>query len=73
MSEQSLSESSESLVKSIVVPKPPAEIIQLEWETDRMRAQASNEGGVKYGEWAAFAEDVKARLKPFGIVATQEA
>ena len=31
-----------------------------------MRAQAMSAGGVTYGEWTAFAEDMKARLKRFG-------
>lgn len=70
-SEGPLPKSPKSFVESIAVPKPPKELIQLEWESDRMRAQATGQG-VTYGEWDAFAEDMKARLKPFGIVATQE-
>eukprot|EP00747_Dinoflagellata_sp_TGD_P223110 gnl/TRDRNA2_/TRDRNA2_94749_c0_seq2.p1 gnl/TRDRNA2_/TRDRNA2_94749_c0~~gnl/TRDRNA2_/TRDRNA2_94749_c0_seq2.p1 ORF type:complete len:369 (+),score=48.35 gnl/TRDRNA2_/TRDRNA2_94749_c0_seq2:51-1109(+) len=60
--------------KPPVVPPAPAEVTQLAWESDRIRDKATrSDGGVTYGEWAAFAQDFKQRLKPFGIQATTDA
>lgn len=52
-------------------PEPPAELVQLQWESDRMRAQAMRQGhGVKFEEWSSFAEQMRARMEPHGIAAT---
>merc|ERR1719387_1029771 len=40
--------------------EPPEELVQLQWESDRMRAQAMRAGhGVNFGEWAAFADQMR--------------
>merc|ERR1712146_74381 len=37
------------------IPQAPSEVTQLAWESDRIRDKATrSEGGVTYGEWAAF-------------------
>ena len=42
-------------------PAPPEELLQLQWESDRIRAQATRPGGsVSFAEWAAYAEHMKA-------------
>ena len=53
-----------------VVPRPPKELFQLEKEADGMRAQATGVGGVESEKWAAFAEDMEARLELYGIAST---
>eukprot|EP00927_Polykrikos_kofoidii_P060867 TRINITY_DN55772_c0_g1_i1.p1 TRINITY_DN55772_c0_g1~~TRINITY_DN55772_c0_g1_i1.p1 ORF type:complete len:496 (-),score=73.91 TRINITY_DN55772_c0_g1_i1:51-1499(-) len=70
--------------RPVVLPKPPitpdepatdaeSELAQLQWEADRMRAQATRKGqSVTYAEWSAFAEHMKERLATFGIRATSD-
>jgi len=65
----------ESSTEDLVPPKPPeatqTELAHLQWESDRMRSQATRMGqGVTYAEWADFAEHMKERLGRLGIVAT---
>eukprot|EP00929_Paragymnodinium_shiwhaense_P072532 TRINITY_DN36819_c0_g1_i1.p1 TRINITY_DN36819_c0_g1~~TRINITY_DN36819_c0_g1_i1.p1 ORF type:complete len:383 (-),score=79.46 TRINITY_DN36819_c0_g1_i1:424-1572(-) len=52
----------------------PEEILtQLQWEADRVRAQAMRKGhGVTYPEWAAFAEQMKQKMAPLGIKSTKD-
>eukprot|EP00746_Dinoflagellata_sp_MGD_P002412 gnl/MRDRNA2_/MRDRNA2_104681_c0_seq1.p1 gnl/MRDRNA2_/MRDRNA2_104681_c0~~gnl/MRDRNA2_/MRDRNA2_104681_c0_seq1.p1 ORF type:complete len:329 (+),score=75.51 gnl/MRDRNA2_/MRDRNA2_104681_c0_seq1:115-1101(+) len=58
----------------VKVPDPPAELTQLQWESDRIRDKATrSEGGVTYGEWASYSQDMKAKLKKYGIGATHTA
>ena len=41
---------------------------------DKIRLQSLSPGeGVSFREWAAFANEMKQRYKPFGIVATTDA
>jgi len=55
----------------VVVPDHPPGLVQLQWESDRMRNQATRPGqGVKYKEWSAFADHMKERFASLGIVAT---
>ena len=49
--------------------EPPEELVQLQWESDRMRAQAIR-GAVNFGEWATFAEQMRQRMAPWNIAAT---
>lgn len=53
--------------------EPPSELAQLQWEADRMRAQATRSPGVTFQEWAAFAEHMKEGMGRHGIVATLDA
>ncbi|CAJ1428059.1 unnamed protein product [Effrenium voratum] len=43
-------------------PSVPEELMQLQWESDRIRAQATRPSGgsVSFSEWASYAEDMKA-------------
>lgn len=55
----------------VMVPDHPPDLVQLQWESDRMRTQATRPGqGVTYTQWAAFAEHMKERFASLGIVAT---
>lgn len=51
---------------------PADDLVQLQWESDRVRAQATRPGGhsVTYEEWSDFVADMKARLAVVGIAAT---
>merc|ERR1719499_439357 len=51
----------------------PAELAQLQWEADRMRAQATRIPGVTFQEWAAFADHMKEGMARYGIEATLDA
>jgi len=53
--------------------EPPEELAQLQWEADRMRAQATRVPGVTFQEWAAFAEHMREGMARHGIVATLDA
>lgn len=55
-------------------PQAPPDIMQMQWESDRIRDKATKgEGSVSYGEWAAFSHDFKQRFKMCGIIPTQTA
>lgn len=63
----------EGVVREGVVrpPEPPEELVQMQWESDRIRSKATRAGhGVSFQEWAAYAEQVKQRLDKYGIEAT---
>eukprot|EP00913_Durusdinium_trenchii_P013297 g12480.t1 len=53
-------------------PVPPEELIQLQWESDRIRAQATRpgRGSVSFAEWASYAEGMKACAALDGYLAT---
>lgn len=51
----------------------PEELSQLQWEADRMRAQATRVPGVTFQEWAAFAEHMKEGCARHGVVETLDA
>lgn len=53
--------------------EPPQDLAQLQWEADRMRAQATRMPGVTFQEWAAFAEHMKESMGRHGIIATLDA
>lgn len=58
-------------------PEPPQELLELQWEADQMRAQATGKAvpgtSVTFVEWASFAEHMKSRLARHGIRPTTEA
>jgi len=52
----------------------PEDLVQLQWESDRVRAQATRPGqGVSFAEWSSFADGMKERLRKWGIAATVDA
>eukprot|EP00931_Biecheleriopsis_adriatica_P116713 TRINITY_DN92321_c0_g1_i1.p1 TRINITY_DN92321_c0_g1~~TRINITY_DN92321_c0_g1_i1.p1 ORF type:complete len:419 (-),score=76.54 TRINITY_DN92321_c0_g1_i1:42-1262(-) len=56
-------------------PEAPQELVQLQWESDRIRAQATRpgSGSVSFSDWAAYAEKMKERMGKYGIVETADA
>eukprot|EP00435_Cladocopium_sp_Y103_P056072 s735_g18.t2 len=56
-------------------PAPPEELLQLQWESDRIRQQATRpgSGSVSFTEWASYAEEMKAKMARHGIVETADA
>eukprot|EP00434_Breviolum_minutum_P029186 symbB.v1.2.025816.t1/scaffold2532.1/size76761/2 len=56
-------------------PAPPEELLQLQWESDRIRQQATRpgSGSVTFSEWASYAEDMKDKMACHGIVETADA
>lgn len=57
----------------VTTPEAPPEIAMLQWESDRMRGQATKaKQGVTFGEWAEFAEQMKQRMAKLGIEATMD-
>jgi len=54
-------------------PDAPEELDQLQWEADRMRAQATRVPGVTFEEWAAFSDHMKEGMGRHGIIATLDA
>lgn len=51
----------------------PDELEQLQWESDRMRAQATRVPGVTFQEWAEFAQHMRDVMGKHGIVETVDA
>ncbi|CAE8668101.1 unnamed protein product, partial [Polarella glacialis] len=53
-----------------VTPRAPEELVQLQWESDRIRAQATRAGGtsVSFTEWAAYSEKMIERMAVYNIV-----
>lgn len=66
------SDGSEGAADPIGAP-PPDELAQLQWEADRMRAQATRIPGVTFQEWSAFADHMKEGMARHGIEATLDA
>lgn len=56
-------------------PEYPEELVQLQWESDRIRAQATRtgSGSVTFGEWSSYADKMKDRMAQYGIVETIDA
>jgi len=58
-------------IETVSVPEHPADLVQLQWESDRIRALATRPGqGVTYAQWSEFAEQMKEKFATFGIEAT---
>eukprot|EP00930_Biecheleria_cincta_P083252 TRINITY_DN72861_c0_g1_i1.p1 TRINITY_DN72861_c0_g1~~TRINITY_DN72861_c0_g1_i1.p1 ORF type:complete len:715 (-),score=147.62 TRINITY_DN72861_c0_g1_i1:31-2175(-) len=54
-------------------PEPPDDLLLLSKEADRMRDRAVGPGrSVDYDEWGEFAQEVKVRLKKFGVELTAD-
>merc|ERR1712224_257046 len=54
-------------IETVSVPEHPPELVQLQWESDRIRALATRPGqGVTYAQWSAFAEDMKEKFAALG-------
>ena len=56
--------------REVVVPEHPPGLVQLQWESDRIRSLAMQAGQVKYGQWSDFADHMKEEFCKFGIAAT---
>ena len=57
--------------REVVVPEHPPGLVQLQWESDRIRSLATRAvQGVAYGQWSDFADHMKEKLCKFGIAAT---
>lgn len=55
----------------INVPEAPAELLQLQWESDRIRDKATrSDGGVTYGEWASYSQEMKEKQAKYQIRAS---
>eukprot|EP00747_Dinoflagellata_sp_TGD_P169728 gnl/TRDRNA2_/TRDRNA2_199494_c0_seq1.p1 gnl/TRDRNA2_/TRDRNA2_199494_c0~~gnl/TRDRNA2_/TRDRNA2_199494_c0_seq1.p1 ORF type:complete len:475 (+),score=57.73 gnl/TRDRNA2_/TRDRNA2_199494_c0_seq1:124-1548(+) len=63
-----------AMPEPVVIPECPGDLIQASWESDKVRLQSLSPGqGVSFREWAAFANEMKQRYKPFGIKSTTDA
>ena len=57
--------------REVVVPEHPPGLVQLQWESDRIRSLATRAvQGVTYGQWSDFADHMKEEFCKFGIAAT---
>ena len=56
--------------REVVVPEHPPGLVQLQWESDRIRSLAMQVGQVTFGQWSDFADHMKEKLCKFGIAAT---
>eukprot|EP00427_Karlodinium_veneficum_P017201 CAMPEP_0169125178 /NCGR_PEP_ID=MMETSP1015-20121227/34736_1 /TAXON_ID=342587 /ORGANISM="Karlodinium micrum, Strain CCMP2283" /LENGTH=363 /DNA_ID=CAMNT_0009188677 /DNA_START=211 /DNA_END=1300 /DNA_ORIENTATION=- len=57
--------------EAVVVPAHPPALVQMQWDSDRIRALATQPGeGVTHEKWSAYAERMKARFAALGIHAT---
>jgi catechol O-methyltransferase len=55
--------------REVVVPEHPPGLVQLHWESDRIRSLAT-QAEVRYGQWSDFADHMKEEFCKFGIAAT---
>lgn len=52
---------------------PPAELLELRAESDRLRRRATSPGGVSFADWAAFAERAGRELARWGLAPARAA